>query len=529
MRKSENEDRLNAFFSTLSDELSQSQRVHSYARDRLLSRMRKRAGFVNPALDDLAISKFLATNKGLAGYEVKLDTQIERDAKHFILVMLERFSTTLSDLNIQVPLDAVRLYDYWRFGPGASNGVRGTHTAEKLEQPMTTTARCEPYVKRLRALNHYLSAKDGESGKSGVTLIYGSRLTTVPKNEDTVRTIAIEPSGNMAMQLAAGRYLEGVLRYIGCDISKQQPLNKALARKGSVDGALCTIDLSSASDMISIDLVRRLLPKPWFELLMNVRSPLIEVRGELVEMNMISTMGNGFTFPLMTLIIISLIYGFRAQRGGPTLYMDWSQTAVFGDDIIITTDEYAGFCEVLQQAGLVVNHDKSYSEGKFRESCGGDYYEGYDVTPFYVRNLQTDSELYVAANQLLEWSARNFFVPVRSLRLLVQWLRRGPFVVPEWHNPDQGILCAQVPREYKYLSERSQEIRYTGSFAMMLAVGGYLTPSGSRLFYTPRSSRRKVCTRVSRLPHGYLDGADCVKRSVVVSSRVSLLVSGIVS
>jgi len=524
MSKQVNETRLNCVFSSLSEELTSSLGVFPDARDRLVHRMRKRAGFVNHDLEDKAIDGFLQVNKTLEGYDHSLDLDLVANARHFITVMLERYTTNCSDINIQNPLDEILLFDRWRYGPGSSNGVTGTHAAEKIEQRMTCTSLCEPYVRRLRRNNPYFIALDSK-WKDGVTVIYGSKLTTVPKNEDTVRTIAIEPSGNMCMQLAAGNYLEGVLSMIGLDITRQQPKNKLLAQRGSIDGSLCTIDLKSASDMISISLVRALLPKAWFNLLMKIRSPIMLVRGELVELNMISTMGNGFTFPLMTLLLSSLIYAMRCKRGGPNLYIDWSSTAVFGDDIIVPTKEYTDLVAILTSAGLVVNHDKSYHEGPFRESCGGDYMNGVDITPFYVKNLRNDPEIYVVINQLLEWSAKHGLWPLRTYQLLIKMLHSGPFFVPEWYQPYQGIRTSQVARKFKHYSLVAKRVPYKGDFVMPLACGGYITGSDLGPFYTPRLKKQRYVAKNSRLPKGYLDGADPVSRSVVLSSRIAMVIA----
>jgi hypothetical protein len=520
-----NEVRLNAFFEALTTELSACPSVEVNSKIRLLQRMRKRAGFVIPDLDLKAKAKFKELNSKLDGFAPSLRQDIRDNASHFILVMIERYFTSLDDLNIQVDFDRRVVQEMWRFGPGASNGITGTHTATKLEDAFTCTELSEPHVLRLRRLSPYLHAFDGKNGRSGTRLICGSKLSTVPKNEDTVRTIATEPLGNMALQLAAGHVLEGVLRYVGCDISTQQPKNKALAHRGSIDGAVCTIDLSSASDMITPELVRQLLPDKWYRYLMEIRSPKTDIDGEWIELHMISTMGNGFTFPLMTLIICSLVYANRVcNHSGRNLWLDWSCTAVFGDDIIVPTDEYETLCEVLSSAGLVVNRDKSFASGPFRESCGGDYHLGIDVTPFYVRNLAYDSELYVAINQLLEWSGRTNFYPVDTLKLLVSWLSRAPFFVPEWCNPDQGIRTSLVPRSYKRLELSPKRVVYRGPFAMMLACGGYIEQGGSNLFYTPRTRRARYVVRSSRLPKGYLDGSDPLTRSGATRSHVDRLI-----
>jgi hypothetical protein len=508
---------------------------------RQVQRARKRARFLREDLRALAIADFLAVNKRVGEIQKNsppsqvLDRRIIDNARYFITTVLERYTTSFDELAIQQPLEMSYLFSNWRFGPGASNGIRGTHTADKIVQDMTCTALCEPLVHKLRRLNPYFVAIDGRNGVSGTRQIEGSRLTTVPKNEDTERTIAIEPSGNMCLQLAAGMYLEGALRHIGLDIRNQQQKNIAMAKRGSIDGGVATLDLKSASDMISIDLVRALVPSSWFDLLMKLRSPTITIPsdgkagnvGTQEELHMISTMGNGFTFPLMTFLIVALIYGYRCTRGGPNLYIDWTNTCVFGDDIIIPTHEYRGFVDVLTKAGLVVNLDKSFSEGAFRESCGGDFLNGVDITPFYVKSLIGETDIYVAINQVLDWSERHKTRLHRTLALLRSYINGKPHLVPEWLNPDQGILTSGCPRRYTYLSIVQEMVRLQPEathFSMPLAVGGYIVPVGDGLFYLPRSNKPlKVKVRRSRLPRGYLDGWDPGYRSQPAAAEVASL------
>lgn len=525
-----NEQRLNDVANLLRDELrakSDRDDLSSHAISRLEQRMRKRMSFRRPGLKEAAVSSFLELNSKLESFVVKLDPELENNAKYYLTVMLERYTTAKDPTNIQNPLDLSFLFEFWRFGPGASYGVYGTHTAEKISQEMTVTSSCVPLALRLRKLSPYFLAIDSQRRNLGLIEVSGSRLTTVPKNEDTERTIAIEPSGNMCLQLAAGRYLENVLRYIGCDITCQQPKNKLMAQRGSIDGSLATIDLKSASDSITPDLVRRLLPKKWFDLLMTLRSPEIELsKGNRVKLNMISTMGNGFTFPLMTLIISALIYGFRSLRKGPNLFLDWSNTCVFGDDIIVPTDDYVGLTEVLEQAGFTVNHDKSFHDGPFRESCGGDYYLGHDITPFYIKSLNNDPAIYVAINQVLVWAARHNCFVYQTLFLLKSYLNGGLHLVPEWLDPSQGVLTAHGPRKYKYLksSARSWRIREDHPFLCMLAIGGYVYSVGPDVFYTPRPFKNEERVRKARIPSGFLDGSDPISRTRSITDTVSLYV-----
>jgi hypothetical protein len=506
--------------------------------DRQVLRARKRAATSNRELHTKAISDFVCTNALVGDVTVLLPNEVVIEARYFINRCLENFTTKCDPRNIQTTLDTSFLFDNWRFGPGASNGISGTHTADKISQSMTCTALCEPLVVRLRRHNTYFQLFDERNRNSGVVSASGSRLTTVPKNETTNRTIAIEPSGNMALQLAAGMYLEGTLRNIGLDIRDQQPKNKALAMVGSIDGCIATIDLKSASDMFSIDLVRLLMPPEWFSLLMTIRSPEIEIPKEgkqgkyNLDLNMMSTMGNGFTFPLMTMILVALVYANRRLRGGPSLFIDWSRTAVFGDDIIVPTHEYESLVSLLEAAGLIVNREKSYSDGPFRESCGGDYYEGYNITPFYIKSLHNDSEIYVAINQVLEWSARHNIALPGTLLYLKAALKGRVRFVPEWHGPDEGLLVADlVEREYTYLQATAKRFYLHDQnghaslhFKLPLACGMYITSDGPDIVFTPRpKDKTRHVVRHGRLPKGFLTGWDPLKRSPAISSYISVL------
>jgi hypothetical protein len=74
---------------------------------------------------------------------------------------------------------------------------------------------------------------------------------------------------------------------------------------------------------------------------------------------------------------------------------DWNDRAqyirVFGDDIIITEPAVGHLYRLLEEVGLKVNKEKSFSRGQFRESCGMDAYDGVDVTPGYIRKIYQPS------------------------------------------------------------------------------------------------------------------------------------------
>lgn len=550
-----NREKLNGFFAVLQTELEsiygRTEPIR-FARDRLVQRMRKRARISDPTLRSKALDKFLASNARCKTHPLSLDPDVEANARHFIAVVLERFATRNGSEAPQTSLEYSWLFDRWRYGPGSGNAsVPGTHVAVKMSKVMTCTAPCQPLVAQLRANHPYWSAEDAKTG-SGYAVVGGSLLDFVLKNEEQLRTIAKEPEGNMCLQLAAGSVLEDCLRMIGLDITTQQPKNQDFARRGSMTGEFATLDLSSASDMIQTELVRRLWPRDWYYLLLRLRSQSIRyVDHDKVERDeplyMISTMGNGFTFPLMTLTIVALIYGYRATCGGPDLWVDWKRTAVYGDDIIIPTNEYDLCVKTLESAGLVVNRDKSYCEGPFRESCGGDYYEGVDVTPFYVKSLGSDQEVYVAMNQVLEWCGKLQLLLPRTLRHLRAMLIGGPFFVPEWHNPDEGILVPNGKRRYTYLSKKSAETALRDErFAMSLALGGYISETAPGWFngkpcpalrggrkdkstwerakvYVTREAKTKYRAQDGRIPKGFLDGWDPLTRSRASSQHIGLI------
>lgn len=545
---------LDSFFRALESDLvrvnlGNCEASQGFAVNRLASRMRKRAKYVNPNLREETIQRFLELNDSLAGKRVNVDPQIIADARHFILIALERYSTMMNERNIQVNLDLDVLFTSWRFGPGASNGVKGTHAAEKIGSDFTCTERAFPWVYKLRQRDYYFRCADTLHQKVPLSVVHGSRLTTVPKNQETDRTIAIEPLGNMVMQLAAGSYLTGALFAVGLDIEHQQPKNKALAHRGSITGGFATIDMKSASDMILPELVRLLLPAEWFRLLSDLRSETVSVDGREVKLNMMSTMGNGFTFPLMTLIITALIYGFRAQKpGSRNLFVDWKQTAVFGDDVIVPTEEAAGVVDVLTAAGFVINHDKSYLDGPFRESCGGDYYEGRCVTPFYVSSLQTNAEIYIAINKVLEWCARENLILLNTLHALSDMLKGPMFLVPEWENPDSGVLTQGCSPRYKRLvpKRRTVEIKdeeFLSLWGMPLVLAGFVEESPtmanvvkqaaklgreiqfSFVEFCPRTAKTAYRVENRRLPKGYANGWAPEKRSGVDSAFIEAWVS----
>jgi hypothetical protein len=222
------------------------------------------------------------------------------------------------------------------------------------------------------------------------------------------RVIAIEPDMNMYVQKGIGALIRARLkRLTPCDLDDQKP-NQVLARLGSIDGSLSTLDLSAASDSISLSLCREVLPPDWFSAIEHSRSPAGTLPdGRFITYRKVSSMGNGFTFELQSLLFYAAV--LTVFDLFPSIGKD-RRCRVYGDDIILPT-AYAGiFVEFLSWLGFTTNPDKSFVDGPFRESCGKHYFLGDDVTPFYIReNVDKPQKIFWFHNQYILWLRRAEF------------------------------------------------------------------------------------------------------------------------
>jgi hypothetical protein len=190
---------------------------------------------------------------------------------------------------------------------------------------------------------------------------------------------------NSFLQKGADTIMRFNLSRFGIDLS-DQATNSLMAFKGSISDTpedFVTIDLSSASDSISIELCRNILPPDWFDFLNQIRSKSFELDGKFYTYEKFCSMGNGFCFPLETLIFVSCCVSSGASI--PTVDFN-----VYGDDIVIKKKYAAKLIELLDKLGFSTNNDKTFLEGPFRESCGRDWYSGVDVRPF-VLDFKLDS------------------------------------------------------------------------------------------------------------------------------------------
>ena len=323
----------------------------------------------------------------------------------------------------------------------------------------------------------WASTESYRRSKLGVKVVQGSRLSFVPKSSEISRTICTEPVLNMLFQKGIANCLERRLStFLGIDLSTQPDKNRRLCRLGSVTGKFGTIDLSSASDSMSNTLVREFFPPSvvrWFE---RTRSPVTTLPGgEVLDLHMVSSMGNAFTFPLQTLFFSALVYGayrtlslpFIRPSDRPRTVLGYDRPkpdqdgnfAVFGDDIIVLSEAYGLVSRLLAITGFKVNVDKSFNTGLFRESCGLDYYQGHNVRGVYIKKLVNAGDFYSAINRLNRWSARwNVALP-RTISTLLEHCRFLP--VPFDESDDAGVKVPLRLVKKRVFSPNTGGIRYT--------------------------------------------------------------------
>lgn len=272
-------------------------------------------------------------------------------------------------------------------------------------QPVDVTPRCHAIAYAIISATPRWAA---EGALHNITLQPYGTVTTVPKNSQIDRCIEQQPDLNAMCQKALGLALDDRLARVGINLHNQE-CNQALAWIGSFDGSLATIDLSAASDSIAYRLVWDLLPYDWFCALDRVRVPVGSIKNppegvpSEIRWELFSTMGNGATFGLESLIFYCLAKAVMEECGIDPIV--GTNLAIYGDDIIVPTEAADRLIWVLYACGFKTNTDKTFTSGPFRESCGSHYYNGDDVTPFYIRApIDSVERVIWFLNSLRKWA-----------------------------------------------------------------------------------------------------------------------------
>jgi hypothetical protein len=226
-----------------------------------------------------------------------------------------------------------------------------------------------------------------------------SRVISVPKTQKSPRVIAIEPS---TLQYVQQGILESITthtrsslmnEFIGSD--SQEP-NQLLAQEGSRDGSLATLDLSEASDRVSSKLVMELLARNHLsrDAIFACRSQRASVPGNgIISLSKFASMGSALCFPIEAMVFLTIIFlSIEKEQGCKFVHRKEffpyvGRVRVYGDDIIIPVEYVHTAVDQLEHFGAKVGRHKSFWTGRFRESCGKEYYAGQDVSIVKVRKV----------------------------------------------------------------------------------------------------------------------------------------------
>ncbi len=281
------------------------------------------------------------------------------------------------------------------------------------------------------------------------------RVITVPKTLKTPRIIAIEPTCMQYMQQAVHEAMVESMRSFhnprNFVLYDSQVPNQEMARIGSLDGSLATLDLSEASDRVSNQHVRLLLENhPHLGRAVDAcRSRKADVDGKVIRLAKFASMGSALCFPFEALVFTTVVFlGIERSQGYALSNRDIKnlvgKVRIYGDDIIVPVEHAESVKSTLELFGFRVNTNKSFWTGRFRESCGRDYYAGYDVSVVKVRKLfpinrRNVEELVSTVSLRNQLAKAGYVATVDWLDTLISKVIPFPFVGED--SPILGRVC----------------------------------------------------------------------------------------
>lgn len=350
------------------------------------------------------LENFIATEQSFEMFSLPRE-----DYNDFVAVSSVLWDGMLGDLRLDMLVP--------KHGPGATaERVSGNQKFvwqfwhERLEPyfPFVDSA----YPMSIGELNHYAKELDL------VTFLHSDqeipvRVTPVPKTLKGPRIIAIEPCCMQYAQQGIRDFLYERLESYHLTKGRvnftDQSINQALAVMASNDGRLATIDLSDASDRVPHDLAMEMFRSN--PDLMDAIDACRSTKAEMPDGTIIgplrkfASMGSALCFPVEAMYFYTLcVMAILRRRELPVSRENikrFCDVHVYGDDIIVPTDDAIAVLENLQKYNCKVNASKTFVTGWFRESCGADAFKGELVTPTYLRKLRPKNRQQ--ASELISW------------------------------------------------------------------------------------------------------------------------------
>lgn len=282
----------------------------------------------------------------------------------------------------------------------------------------------------------------------------------VPKTRKIGRFMIKPCAINALEQRREGNALRARLLEEGVDLSTAPDLHKRLAWFSSIRNHLTTDDQKWASPLIYTNLVRFLVAdKMWLDPLIASRDRVVLMpNGSEHVLEQFAGTGNGYCFELETIIFFGLLRTAAFIHGMSIRHKD---IKVFGDDLIYPKELTATVRKIGSAVGFITNVEKSYSDGPFRESCGGDYLDGVNIRPVYLKqDFDSAHGCTVMANLIYELYLRHNVVLPRCYGVWKRLIRRA-YVIHDKRIPrgprHMDCLHGQLPGSWCFSKDRSGE------------------------------------------------------------------------
>jgi len=319
------------------------------------------------------LDKFVATDQNLPSLEVD---SVVSEARRIVGEVFKGFD----------PYDILP-----KHGPGAV--ATGEHDEDKwaFKRKYDRIHRVYPYYEyfvpsRQSLLHDIPRYRLLEKQEYGI-----ARVCLVPKDSRGPRLISMEPLEYQFIQQGLGRavmsWLERHPLTRGWVNFTTQEVNQEVVVKTTRDDLpLVTVDLSEASDRVSLDLVKHLfgdVPE-LLNCLLATRTEgtiLPDKDSTYVKFKKFAPMGSMLCFPVQAVVYFALIRAIERYWHLPTC------SYVFGDDLIVHQQTYPHLVRHFHKLGMQVNEGKCFTQGPFRESCGMDAFKGVPVTYTKLRKV----------------------------------------------------------------------------------------------------------------------------------------------
>jgi len=242
------------------------------------------------------------------------------------------------------------------------------------------------------------------------------KVTPVPKTLKGPRIIAIEPCCQQFVQQGIRdllyRKIESYWLTRGHINFADQSVNQKLAMSSSSTGQLATIDLSDASDRVPLSLSLMMFRSnpDLQDAIEACRTSNAELPdGSIVgPLRKFASMGSALCFPVeamyfYTICVMALLEIQNLPVSPRNIFNVSRGLYVYGDDIVVPAAYAVSVLDHLRKYNCKVNNAKTFYRGSFRESCGVDAFDGYEVTPTYLRQLCPENRQQ--ADRLISWVA----------------------------------------------------------------------------------------------------------------------------